>query len=87
MEIYVDQTIEVYCKGEFDVDLEDFCDFLDGEEPSIDALENYLEHDLDIECTPPGDTIIEDMCINSLEISKYDELFEEVKRIQNERAS
>ena len=83
MDVYISQNQSVYTEGFLDIDPESYKKYLNGKEPSIESLQDYIDRynlvEVDSSCYEEEYT---NVFLDYLRIDDTEELFEEVKRLQ-----
>lgn len=83
MDVYISQNQSVYTEGYLDIDPESYKKYLNGKEPSIESLQDYIDRynlvEADSSCYAEEYT---NVFLDYLRVDDTEELFEEVKRLQ-----
>ena len=83
MDVYISQNQSVYTEDYLDIDPESYKKYLNGKDPSIESLKDYIDKysliEADSSCYAEEYT---DVFLDYLRIDDTEELFEEVKRLQ-----
>lgn len=83
MDVYISQNQSVYTEGYLDIDPESYKKYLNGKDPSIESLKDYIDKYSLIEAD--SSYYAEEytnVFLDYLRIDDTEELFKEVKRLQ-----
>ena len=83
MKLGIETSYEISVHGDIDINIKDYVEWLDSEEPSIESLQDYIDRynlvEADSSCYVEEYT---NVFLDYLRVDDTEELFEEVKRLQ-----
>ena len=83
MKLGIETSYEISVHGDIDINIKDYVEWLDSEEPSIESLQDYIDRynlvEADSSCYAEEYT---NVFLDYLRVDDTEELFEEVKRLQ-----